>query len=321
MRGSSFRRLASTLSVEMRGAAIRGPVLTDGVGVVERGGHGFNAGDLVHARGLRGTWADRAPLEADATRVVKLPPATPVARAAASFAAAATAYGLLRDVDAGDVVIHLGAEGAVGQCVAQICGARGAKALGLVSGDVLDPEDAVDVLKNLGAVAAAPARFARDPACRALVADLLEAAPSDTATLLVDCERIDVAAVNEVLRAAAHGAGAGRAAMASADARDVRDAKLLRTCAALCGAEATVHAHGAAPEQLLVGGARAFHLDQFLDGASGEMAAVVAAVAKADATVFSEAHSDATLPHALHGLDGTVAKHAYRQPVWLADAP
>ena len=87
------------------------------------------------------------------------------------------------------------------------------------------------------------------------------------------------------------------------------------------GAEATVHAHGAAPEQLLVGGARAFHLDQFLDGASGEMAAVVAAVAKADATVFSEAHSDATLPHALHGLDGTVAKHAYRQPVWLADAP
>ena len=91
--------------------------------------------------------------------------------------------------------------------------------------------------------------------------------------------------------------------------------------AALCGAEATVHAHGAAPEQLLVGGARAFHLDQFLDGASGEMAAVVAAVAKADATVFSEAHSDATLPHALHGLDGTVAKHAYRQPVWLADAP
>ena len=177
------------------------------------------------------------------------------------------------------------------------------------------------MLKNLGAVAAAPARFARDPACRALVADLREAAPSDTATLLVDCERIDVAAVNEVLRAAAHGAGAGRAAMASADARDVRDAKLLRTCAALCGAEATVHAHGAAPEQLLVGGARAFHLDQFLDGASGEMAAVVAAVAKADATVFSEAHSDATLPHALHGLDGTVAKHAYRQPVWLADAP
>ena len=98
----------------MRGAPVRGTVLTDGVGVVERGGHGFNAGDLVHARGLRGTWADRAPLEADATRVVKLPPATPVARAAASFAAAATAYGLLRDVDAGDVVIHLGAEGAVG---------------------------------------------------------------------------------------------------------------------------------------------------------------------------------------------------------------
>ena len=63
----------------MRGAPVRGPVLTDGVGVVERGGHGFNAGDLVHARGLRGTWADRAPLEADATRVVKLPPATPVA--------------------------------------------------------------------------------------------------------------------------------------------------------------------------------------------------------------------------------------------------
>ena len=117
------------------------------------------------------------------------------------------------------------------------------------------------------------------------------------------------------------GAGAGRAAMASADARDVRDAKLLRTCAALCGAEATVHAHGAAPEQLLVGGARAFHLDQFLDDASGEMAAVVAAVAKADATVFSEAHSDATLPHALHGLDGTVAKHAYPPPVWLAGAP
>ena len=134
----------------MRGAPVRGQVLTDGVGVVERGGHGFNAGDLVHARGLRGTWADRAPLEADATRVVKLPPATPVARAAASFAAAATAYGLLRDVDAGDVVIHLGAEGAVGQCVAQICGARGAKALGLVSGDVLDPEDAVDAGEGVG---------------------------------------------------------------------------------------------------------------------------------------------------------------------------
>ena len=123
-----------------------------------------------------------------------------------------------------------------------------------------------------------------------------------------------------MLRAAARGAGAGRAAMASADARDVRDAKLLRTCAALCGAEATVHAHGAAPEQLLVGGARAFHLDQFLDGASGEMAAVVAAVAKADATVFSEAHSDATLPHALHGPTAP-SPHARRQPVWLADAP
>ena len=33
----------------MRGAPVGGQFLTDGVGVVERGGHGFNAGDLVHA--------------------------------------------------------------------------------------------------------------------------------------------------------------------------------------------------------------------------------------------------------------------------------
>ena len=85
-------------------------------------------------------------------------------------------------------------------------------------------------------------------------------------------------------------------------------------CAALCGAEATVHAYGAAPEQLLVGGARAFHLDQFLDGASGEMAAVVAAVAKADATVFSEAHSDATLPHAYQAWVPNGGK-GYDQPM------
>ena len=41
-----LRRAASTLSVAMRGAPIRGPILTDGVGVVDRGGHGFDAGDL-----------------------------------------------------------------------------------------------------------------------------------------------------------------------------------------------------------------------------------------------------------------------------------
>jgi len=214
------RRLA-TISVSMRGAPIFGPSLTEGVGEVAEAGSGFAKGDVVFATGVSGAWsAPGAPLAADAACTVKLPPGTS-AWQGAHFAAVATATGLLAPVNAGDAVLHLGAEGAVGQLVAQLCAARGAFALSLVGADVPDPEDAVDVLKNLGAHASVPAHFASAPAFRALVAAL----PAKPKLFLIDASSLDAPAVDALFAAAGKGVAAGRKAVDGADARDVRDVR------------------------------------------------------------------------------------------------
>ena len=302
-RAASRRSLATLRLVS---APIKGPEMAGAAGVVEQAEGDLAKGDLVFAPTLRCAWGDAATVKVDAKALVKVPPSVPPAQAA-HLGAAAAAAALLDGAVAGDVVLHLGGEGAVGQVAAQLCAARGVSLVSLVGADVADAEDAVEVLKNLGAVCAAPAAFARTPTFRGVVADL--GAPS---LLLVDAANIDAPAVNALLDA--EGAAARRGALAAAHAVDVRDAKLLAACAALLAPGAKVVAYDSTTGP--ISGA-----DAFDGGAVDAKAAAAAAdaVASHGVAVLSEAHTTATLPRALHVANGAVYKHAFRQPLWLAE--
>jgi NADPH:quinone reductase-like Zn-dependent oxidoreductase len=126
-------------------------------GVVEQAEGDLAKGDLVFAPTLRCAWGDAATVTVDAKALVKVPPSVPHAQAA-HLGAAAAAAALLDGAVAGDVVLHLGGEGAVGQVAAQLCAARGVSLVSLVGADVADAEDAVEVLKNLGAACAGAAK-------------------------------------------------------------------------------------------------------------------------------------------------------------------
>ena len=153
-RAASRRSLATLRLVS---APIRGPEMAGAAGVVEQAEGDLAKGDLVFAPTLRCAWGDAATVTVDAKALVKVPPSVPPAQAA-HLGAAAAAAALLDGAVAGDVVLHLGGEGAVGQVAAQLCAARGVSLVSLVGADVADAEDAVEVLKNLGAVCAAPKR-------------------------------------------------------------------------------------------------------------------------------------------------------------------
>lgn len=300
-----WRRLAT---VRLVGAPIKGSSVTEGVGVVEGGGGAYEKGDLVYASKLSGSWGETGGvLTVDDGSLTKLPGAPSLA-SAAHLGAAATACSLLGSAVAGDVVVLVGGEGAVGQVAAQVAAARGVKLVSLVSPDVADAEDAVDVLKNLGATVAAPADFAASPTFRSVVADL--GTPS---LLLVEGSKFDAQSVDGLLAAAAQGTAKGRVAVEAADPVDVRDAKLLQTCAALLSPGAKILCYDATTGGLPALGAETLE--------TTDVSAAAAALADLDLTVLSEAHSTATLPRALHLANGAVYKHAYRQPVWLAEEP
>jgi len=292
----------ATVAVRMTAAPVLGPALTEGVGVVESAAEGLKKGDLVFARGLGGTWGDAAAVQVDPGNLTKLPEGTePLA--GATFGAAATAYRLTVGLAPGGAVVHLGAEGPVGQAVAQLCAARGCHALSFVSAEVPDPEEAVDVLKNLGATAAAPAAFAAAPAFRELVKAV--GAPS---LMLVDASTMDMKCVDAILAAAKGGVAAGRKAVEAADPRDVRDAKTVQYLHSALAAGGKVCTYGG-PGLASVGATA-------VEAAGPDMEAF--AEAGLGLTVFAERHTTATLPKALHAANGAVRKHAFRTPLWVA---
>lgn len=310
------RRGMASVSLRMTGAPITGPVLTEGVGYVEASDDKHLAvGDRVFATKLRGAWGgEDERVAADSARCFKVPGDAPTARVA-NLASAVTAYKLLSGVEAGSVVLHLGGEGPVGQLVAQIGATREVHVVSLVSPHVLDPEAAVDVIKNLGAAAAAPASFATTATFRSVVRGF-----GDVARVLVDVSGMDVIGANACLLGAAKSTSAGRKAVADAHPADVRDAKVIQTLKALAADGAYLHTYGGrdGDSHLLAVDARPFDFDKFASG-SPEFQAVVDEVCGADLVVISEAHATHQLPRALHVANGAVHKHAYRAPLWLAD--
>lgn len=103
----------------------------DAAGIVLRTGEhvqGVSAGDRVISSGVTGAWA--AQLKAPAKRLVKVPAAVPLDQAIASVNSHLTAYHGLMDraaLRAGESVLILGANGAVGKACQQIAEHAGAR--------------------------------------------------------------------------------------------------------------------------------------------------------------------------------------------------
>lgn len=232
----------------------------EGVGIVEAVGSQaaevFAKEDLAYSAAV-GELKSLAKIEA--SRAVKLPAGVP-AEVGAFFASACTAYRILATTTAGDVVVHLGGQTAVGQCLAQLAAARGVQLVSLVSADVPAADDAVDLLKNLGAFAAAPAAYALDAAFRKLIRDL--GAPR---LLVVDVSRSDVAAVNTILDAAKLSYSKAKAALEEAHAYDKLEAKLVYTLTETIAAEGYhLVTHGARSGQPTLLNATNFARDDWL---------------------------------------------------------
>jgi len=241
-------------------------------------------------------FADEALLVSPANNVVKLPGETPP-NVAASLKSACAAYELLRDVTAGDVVVHYGGESAVGQCVAQLSEQRGAKLVALVSSEVVEFDETVNLLKNLGALVAAPADYALRPGFRAIVHDL-----GPPSLVIVDSAYVDTANVNVLLEAAKSATtSATRKAFTSlginlvdsTNKADIRDARVLSTVLGLAKAGAKLltfdsHLKAIAPLQC---GFTPFDLDAPVMNAT-TVADVTNAAINDRLTVFAEAYDE-----------------------------
>jgi len=253
------RRLVSSLgatevAVKVRGAPISSR-LDEGYGVVEGVGakvSSLTVNDVVFVKGSgdfdEAVFAEEAAIVAESA-ALKLPPDVPPALAA-SLSSACAAYDLLRDVGAGDVVVHVGGETPIGQFAAQFAEARGAKLVSLVSPEVMDFDETVDLLKNLGALVAAPADYALWPGFRDILTDL-----GPPSVVIVDTTPIDTEKVNILLDAAKTGKtsscrAAFRQVLGPFDDQkvDVRDAKVIHTILAMAKPGARLETYDLKPE-------------------------------------------------------------------------
>ncbi|KAJ8599039.1 hypothetical protein CTAYLR_007688 [Chrysophaeum taylorii] len=292
--------------------------LQEGVGVVEavgdRAASLFKKDDLAFSPKFSGL---KSVAKVDASRAVKIPTAVP-AELGAFFARACTAYRLLASTAPGDVVLHCGAEGAVGQCLAQLAAARDVTLISLVS-SVPYVDEAVDLLKNIGATVAAPAYYSQDGGFRSVVADL-----GKPSLVILDVSAMDVKAVNTILQAATKPFSIAKAVLEDADAADKRDAHLVATLVETIAAPtAKLVTHDSRPDDSVLLNATPFSIDEWFEAApaddKGQTVAAVADAAAADALkVWVEAYDTATLPRALELRDRGVYVHPFRQPVWVS---
>jgi len=254
----------------------------------------------------------------DAKSAVKLPGRFPEVTGA-FLAEACAAYRLLASTTAGDVVIHSGGESAVGQCLAQLAALRGVSLVSLVSRSTPSPDDAVELLKNIGATVAAPADYVFDASFRKVMADL-----GPPSLVLLDASNVDLAAVASVLDASTRGFSAAKAALENAHPADRRDAKLVTTLLETIAHPAAKRVlHDARPGDATLPSFDAFDVRDWLAAADdAQLAETVANVADAAAAdhlrVWVEAYTTDTVPRALDLQSAGLYKHAYRQPVWLA---
>lgn len=149
---------------------------SEGVGVVEALGSGvagLRAGDrvLVHGAGV-GAWSQRALVPA--ANVCTLRKGL-TAEQGASLTPVCAALRMLADaghgLKAGDVVLHVGAPGAVGMAVAQLGAARGLRVVTII-GNAPASAEAIATLKEHGSYMAVTDAYARSAAFRKLLADL-----------------------------------------------------------------------------------------------------------------------------------------------------
>lgn len=286
----------------------------DGVGIVEKAGAEtrFAANDLAYAALTEGL---KSVANVEAAKTLKLPPNTPV-EFGAFLASACTAYRLLAGTKEGDVVVHAGGEGAVGQCLAQLAALRGVHLVSLVSSDV-PAQDAIDLLKNLGARVAAPAAFAQTPTFREVVADL-----GKPVMVVVDLCRVDVPAVASILAAVKKGYKHSKPTLTDADPIDKRDAKLITTLletVAPPGVKFVTYGGTGATFDNAV----SFRFPDWLESADQKdlddaVDYLATAAIDGNLRVFAESYTTGTLsraPDVIHGC----YRHPFRQPLWLAD--
>lgn len=285
----------------------------DGVGIVEKAGPStqFAANDLAYTALSQ----LKSVANVDAAKALKLPANTPV-EFGAFFASACTAYRLLAGTKEGDVVVHAGGEGAVGQCLAQLAALRGVHLVSLVSSDV-PAKDAVDLLKNLGARVAAPAAYAQAPAFREVVADL-----GKPMMVVVELDRVDVPAVSSILAAVKKGYKHSKPVLTDADPTDKRDAKLITTLLETVAPPGvkfvTYGGTGATFEN-----ASAFSFRAWLEKADKKdvddaVNYLATAAIDGNLRVFAESYTTGTLARAPDTVHGCY-RHPFRQPLWLAD--
>ena len=218
---------ASKVSIQLAGAPIT-HALQEGYGVVTSVGSKVSSlkeSDVVFVNKLsEKDFADFSKdVVVDSSTASKIPESTDPS-VASCFTSACAAYKLLEDVKENEVVVHYGAETAIGQFLAQFSRKRNFKLISLVSSDTVEFDETVDLLKSLGSFMAAPADYCIWPGYRKICDEL-----GNPTRVIVDSTHLDTPKVNLLLEGAAKGFKASRKAVEKAEKIDLRDAKILNT--------------------------------------------------------------------------------------------
>ena len=192
--------------------------------------------------------------------------------------------------------------------------ARGVKTIAVISSDVQECSEAVDLLKNIGAEVALPANMVIGTTFREICADL-----GPASLLVVDVSTMDCAAVNAVLAAPKAGFSKARALLESSDERDVRDAKVIAAVSQATAKGCKVLAIGGRAGDEVLAGTTPFDVGDWLAQADAAaladaLAQVGAALTTGDLKVWAETHNTAMLARA---QKPHVFQHAFRTGLWL----
>mmetsp|Transcript_14144 Transcript_14144/g.18906 ORF Transcript_14144/g.18906 Transcript_14144/m.18906 type:complete len:328 (-) Transcript_14144:376-1359(-) len=310
---STFATLAPRdVNIRVQAAALEGAV--GGFGIVESCGskvNGLNTNDKVYIKKISKKAMLEPSVAIESDLCMKLPSEIRP-EVGALFGAACAADRLLASSVAGDTVIHLGGDSALGQCLAQFARQRNIQLISLVSPEVPEYEQTIELLKNLGALLAAPLDYALTPAFRQIIAQDLDLA----SLLIIDMTYIDSQAVNTILAATNNGSISSiRSVLQTADPRDIHDAKRINALVAASTPGAAFYTYSANSATPIRGSAPFFPEDALAH------ADTIQRVSQAtdSLAVFVEAYDASTIETAHMRISSGVYKHPYRTPLFVTE--